>query len=353
MSRQDTASSSVGGGHNIRARPWSPIRTALSCESLPDWNNLDGAGSEDWAPGPGCCTGVQLVSRISTDSSAFVRGCTDFSEPLELGWPLIGDAPVSGAWPRAVTLPGQAQPWLYRGLLPRLQGHAATTDWSEQLQLFTTTDHEDSSVVAGFLTETCTEVSCEVQLESDFLDALHNVVIAHDAALAVVGAHDSDHRLLCCSKGYEELTGYSASEVVGMTQRFLQCGDLCEEIRACLAFHGSAAGTGEVTVDLLQGRRKTGEKFLYLSLLRSILWHGKIAAVLVVQRDMTNVCGDAYEALIHGQRSSWDESCRQLIPQEQRLLEEKALREAANEIEEAARKLQHAKANSAAHACLR
>jgi len=109
-----------------------------------------------------------------------------------------------------------------------------------------------------------------------------------EVSVTVADPNLSDAPLVCCSDGFETLTGYSRSEATGTNCRFLnQCGGGCvmslsmrQKLRKCVDLELEF-------IDILPNIKKSGESFLNLFHMTSFVLRGR-KYLIGVQVDVTN-----------------------------------------------------------------
>lgn len=94
-----------------------------------------------------------------------------------------------------------------------------------------------------------------------------------------------DIPLIGCSEGFELLTGYSKSEIVGRNCRFLMDGPMEPKMRQAL---GSAISTGTEFIGILPNIKKNGERFRNVLRMTSVSVKGH-RYIIGIQADVTDV----------------------------------------------------------------
>jgi len=106
------------------------------------------------------------------------------------------------------------------------------------------------------------EMTSQVVRESSIRKAIRAVVADRQVSVSVADPRSRDAYLIAVSNQFETMTGYSRSEILGKTCRFLNAG--CNVNQGDLVRLRTAVKTGESFTGVLENRRKSGELFLNL-----------------------------------------------------------------------------------------
>lgn len=135
--------------------------------------------------------------------------------------------------------------------------------------------------------------------EQDELKLLHDAVDAATNTILVTDPSLPDNPIVYINRGFERLTGYAASEILGTNCRFLQGADTDQTGVALL--RDAIAAAKPVVVEL-RNYRKDGTMFWNELHVTPIFKHGKLRYFFGVQHDITE--RKATEALLHKAQAS-------------------------------------------------
>jgi len=110
-----------------------------------------------------------------------------------------------------------------------------------------------------------------------------------EVSVTIADPNLSDAPLVCCSDGFETLTGYSRSEAIGTNCRFLNhCSGACGMSLSTRQRLRQSVDLSLEFADILPNVKKSGEPFLNLFHMTSLVLRGR-KYLIGVQADVTNV----------------------------------------------------------------